>query len=90
MGKNKQFFSKAQFKVFGKRGMFVETVSVGKRCKFKTMQQLEEYLQKRGLYAHRIESFVDRPYWKGWTFKQKLENLGWKFDSNGELTNTEW
>ncbi|ERI09350.1 hypothetical protein HMPREF0083_02629 [Aneurinibacillus aneurinilyticus ATCC 12856] len=27
------------------------------------------------LYAHHQESFEDRPYWKEWTFKEKLKNL---------------
>lgn len=78
------------YKLFTKQGKFVKNVQIGEKCRFKTMAELEEFLKKEGLYAHRIESFENRPYWKGWTFVKKLENLGWEFNKKGELINTEW
>jgi hypothetical protein len=54
------------------------------------MNEFEAYLKGQGWYAHDKRSFDDRPYWKGWTFQRKLINLGWEFNQQGELTNTDW
>lgn len=79
-----------QYKVFDNRGKFVKNIKIGEKCRFKTVQEFEEAMNQQGLYAQRQESFENRPYWKGWSFRKKLENLGWEFGSDGTLINTNW
>lgn len=74
----------SKWKVFNKEGKYIKTISEN------NTQKLEEKLRKEGLYAHRTESFKNRPdQWNKLPFADKLKSLGWEF-RNGLLINTEW
>ena len=83
------------FIVFDKEANFVKTVTCGIGAEFhyagpaKDKNTMEYWLQKNKLYAHRASSFCDRNYdWYRKSFKEQLQDLGWKFYCNGKLSKT--
>ena len=73
-----------KWKVFNRQGKYLKTIVE------KNSVKLEERMRKEGLFAHRVESFENRPErWQQLSFKEKLVTLGWEF-RNGVLVNTDW
>lgn len=74
-----------KYVVFNKYGKRIKTVVVT------SIEEFENELRKEKLYAQRQDCFEDRSeQWNRKSFRGKLESLGWEFDRNGKLINTEW
>lgn len=52
---------------------------------------LKYWLKENNMYALFASAFCDRRRnWYNLSFKEQLKNLGWKFDSAGKITKSDW
>ena len=80
--------SKSKWIIFNKKGKRVSTQTLthtdGRH--YLQLEPFEQDLKKKGLYAQRAECFEKRSnVWNQYSFKKKLETMGWKFNQNGDV-----
>jgi hypothetical protein len=70
--------------VFNQKGKRLKTVTLKHKngALYREIEPFEKELIQQGLYAHRAECF-DQEFLKGKPFKEKLQYLGWVFNSAG-------
>jgi hypothetical protein len=77
--------------VFDEMGHMLETVTLKHKTGaiYVELEPFEKDLKDRGLFAHAYESISQRCL-SNFSFKEKLERLGWMFDDHGKIINTDY
>ena len=77
------------FVIFNKKAEFIKSIDPYKE--FSKFDEFINWLKKEKVYAHAASSFNARHLqWYDLTLAEQLKNLGWEFDNNGYVKNTDW